>query len=184
MDCSTLCAGDTSPIVSLPVPDTCATSCLCGDDLIVSIFVVAGTEFDLEAVSEGRIDIALEKEGPMAFLLLRFQTLQQISYMMSAFDALNTPSNLCSSRVLRNFNSGSVGLRIWTQDESSIIQTIRHSRLPANLQGFLQPIVRRQMRKGQAIDFYRGSEMMIRFMQRAGRTSLAFDRAKMKSRVS
>ncbi len=185
MEYSALMAGDVSPIVSLPVADTYATAYLCGEGLIVSIYAVSGTGFDCNAVSDGQIEIAIEKEGPMAFLLLRFKTLIQTAYLMTPFDALNTPSKSSFERVMSQFSSSDgVALRIWTQNESGIIQTIRHSKLPASLQCALKPIVRRQIRGGKRFDFHRSSELMRRFMARSGRPSVAFDQAEIRGRVS
>lgn len=185
MDYAGLSAGDVSPIMSLPVPDTYASAYLCDGGLLVPISVVVGTGFERDAVGEGQIDIAIEKEGPMAFFLIRFRTSMQTSYINAPFDAPNTPLDLSFSRVIRQFSSSDgVALRIWTQNESSIIQTIRHSKLPATLQGALRPIVRRQMAKGHSIEFHRGAELVRRFMQRSGRPSSAFDKAEIRGRVS
>ena len=185
MGYSSLVAGDLSPIPSLLIPDTWANSFLSDDGLVVPIFVVSGTGFERDAVSDGQIDIAIERQGPMTFFLLRFLTPAKICYLMAPFDALNTPSDMSIVRVMKQFSSSDgVALRIWTQDESGIIQTVRHTRLPANLQSALMLIVRRQMKKGKCVDLHKGSGLMRRFLERTGRASSAFDNADIKGRVT
>lgn len=185
MKYSSLISGDLSPVPSVPVPDTCADSFLCEEGLNVLIFIAAGTGFEREAVSDGQIDIAIESQGWLGLLLLRFRTPTQASYLSATFDVTNTPSNMSFARVRKQFSSSDgVALRIWTQDESGIIQTIRHTRLPVNLQNALMPIIKRQVKRGRAIELYGHVEMMRDFHQRTERTSLAFEQADTKGRVS
>lgn len=180
-----LTAGERSPVPSIPVPDTCATSLLTDEGLVVPIYVVHGTGFEIDAVSEGQIDVAIEKQAARTFLLMRFCSLKQTSYLMAPFDALNTflEQPFAATKAQVSSPDG-LALRIWTQDEAGIVQTIRHTKVPPNLQDALLPIIRRQTRKGQQFDFDAGMMSMLRFIERTKSPAATFERARLRARVS
>lgn len=176
-------AGRLTPVWLPHLPDTIATSILVGAELMLPIQTTPGTGFDHEGLSDGELALAIEEEGPLAFFLIRLRSLRQDSYLMTPFEAPNTPSPI-SLREVKNISSGknSISVRVWTQNDAGIVQTVRQTRMPAGLQTILIPIIRRQLSAGD-VDWEEGKKVMRRFMDRTGDPALAFENCRIKQRI-